>query len=113
MPARVDIELRARKEVTEQVMNADLIDKVAGGREEIDSILSPEYLRLVNNQSELRAAVDPLDGTPSAAAMVGAAANGAAMGENSGTNPKQERRQVIKILDQSKWRQTAASPTGQ
>ena len=92
-------------------MNADLIDKVAGGREEIDSILSPEYLRLVNNQSELRAAVDPLDGVQ---ASNMAAANGTtALGENSGTNPKQERRQVIKILDQSKWRQTAASPTGQ
>ena len=44
-------------------MNADLVYRVAninhnnggGGHEEIDSILSPEYLRLVNNQSELRA----------------------------------------------------------
>ena len=62
-------------------MNADLVEKVAGGRDEIDSILSPEYLRLVNNQSELRTAAEPLDGTVTAGETSPVAA-----GENTGTN---------------------------
>ena len=80
---RLEIELRVKEP------NADLIDKGVGGQEEIDSICSPEYLRLQYNQSEMRG-VDNDD-------------NASPAGDNSGKN-RQERRQVIKILDQSKWR---------
>ena len=96
-PGQVDIQLKTMDPKADRhVMNADLLEKVNNGQEEIDSILSPEYLRLVNNQSELRGGAEALDGTTPTA------------GENSGNNQKQERRQVIKILDQSKWRQNAA-----
>ena len=68
-------------------MNADLVEKVPCGREEIDSILSPEYLRLVNNQSELRTPAEPLDGPITAVDT-----SAGVVGENTGTNQKQERR---------------------
>jgi len=74
------MDLQAEMKDREDIRVNTFIEKV-----ENDSIFSPEYLNLVKTSSETQ---NYLEETPL----------------TDDNNPKQERRQVIKILDQSKWR---------